>query len=72
MSNIPSIFNEGQSNCLTPDNAQVRWCVERCKKCRSLVTVIVLASDIPCFRRCMVCDDIHLYSEDELKKMSLI
>jgi len=72
MSKVPSIFNEGQSNALTPDNAQVRWCVERCKKCKSLVTLMILASDIPCYLKCMVCDEQHIYSEQDLEKMRLI
>jgi len=72
MSKVPSIFNEGQPNALNQDNAQVRWCLERCKKCHSLVTLQVLANDIPCFLKCMVCDEQHIYSEEDLKEMNLL
>lgn len=72
MSKVPSIFNENERNALTADNAQIRWCIERCKKCFSITTVMFLAKDIPSFLKCMVCNESYLYSEDDLREMNLL
>lgn len=71
MSQVPSIFKEGK-DALSSDNAVIQWCIERCKKCSSLATLRILAQDKPCFLKCMVCDEIYLFTEDDLKELHLI
>jgi len=72
MSQVPSIFNQNLQNSLTSDNARIQWCIEECKKCSSLVTMKVLAQDKPCFLKCMVCDEMYFYTENDLKERHLL
>jgi len=74
MSEVPSVFHQGKSSDLTQDNARIKWCMEeaRCKNCKSLVTMQILAGDKPCMSKCMVCDEVYLYTENDLKELHLI
>ena len=69
---VPSIYNEGHPHALTPENAQIRWCVQRCHKCNCLFTVQLLANDIPTAYKCMSCDTLYMYNENELKNMGVL
>jgi len=72
MSKVPSIYNGSNKNSITVDNAQIRWCQDRCDHCKSIFTVTIYKNDTPSAYKCMSCDKQHLFSEDELKEMHLL
>ena len=72
MSRVPSIYNDSKPNALRTENAQIRFCVDRCGHCNALTTIQFLANDIPCFLRCFACNTERLYSEEDLKEMHLL
>jgi hypothetical protein len=58
-----SMFSEGLPNSIHGDNAQIKWCRERCEKDNSIFTVQLLADDIPVALKCLFCGHMKHYND---------
>jgi hypothetical protein len=56
-----SMFSEGLPNSVNVDNAQIRWCRERCEKDNCIFTVQLLVDDIPVVLKCLFCGHLKNY-----------
>ena len=67
---MPSMFTDDISR----DNAQIRWCQDRCKRCNSIFTVTLLKNDIPIATKCMIDtkghgESLYIYNKYDLKNI---
>ena len=71
MRSLPSAYTEGNNNSMSSDD-QIRWLHSRCNRCNSIFTITVLKDDIPVQRKCMSCDELYIYREQDLKDTGVL